>query len=181
MNYNNNNNNMNYNNNYNNMNFNNNMNNNINTNNIYQQSNNKIYQQNTNNNYNINNNNNNNKNEPPKEVINRNLKDIIVNNEYPYVEKERLKNVILHASSGLKVTIILPEYFNFKELLEVYARKIGVSKEVLAKEVIFIINANVIDINDIKPISTWVDKRAQNIVITVVDKNNILGAKELLT
>ena len=126
---------------------------------------------------NMNNNNRNNfninKHGPPKENIPRGEKIIQVTKESssPFVE---LININLHASSGLKLLMKVPRNITYKELFKFYVEKIGISEHFLGNDIIFLFNATTLDVNDEHVIT---NKLADNCVITVVDRNNVIGAK----
>ena len=83
-------------------------------------------------------------------------------------------NIHLHASSGLKVIMTVPDDITFKELFRLYVRKIGIGENLLGKEIIFLFNAETINVND----ETKITSKLSNLgVITVVDQNNVIGAK----
>ena len=130
---------------------------------------------------NINNNMNNNinnsiKEQAPQPLLARGDRTLQFKNEFPYVNEESLRNINFVASSGLKVVIIVPDYITFKELFKLYVKKIGVSDRLLGKELIFIFNALTIEPNDERKISELFTKSFQQMAITVVDSNNVLGA-----
>jgi hypothetical protein len=110
---------------------------------------------------------------PPKENIPRGEKIIQVTKESssPFVE---LINISLHASSGLKLIMKVPRDITYKELFRFYVEKIGVSKSFLGKEIIFLFNAMTLDVNDEHVIT---NKLHDNCTITVIDRNNVIGAK----
>ena len=99
-----------------------------------------IYQQNINNN-------DNNRRKPPKEIINRNIKDFKVENEFPNEDKNNLINIIFKVSSGLEVSILVPNFISIKELIKIFARKVGIPEDALGKEINFIYSASLININ----------------------------------
>ena len=166
------------------------MNNNMN-NNMFQQNNNmnnNMFQQNNNNmnnnvfqqnNNNMNNNtftqNNDNKGQAPKEQIPRGDKTINLTNEFPNVKKDQLTNVNLFASSGLKVVMKVPYYISFKQLFRLYSKKVGFSETLLGKAIIFLLNAQTLDVNSESQISTKI-KSKDFTTITVIDQNNVIGA-----
>ncbi len=164
----------------NNMMNNNNMNNNMMNNNMMNNNmmNNNMMNNNMNNvGNNMNNNINNSiKEQAPQPLLARGDRTLQFKNEFPYVNEESLRNINFVASSGLKVVIIVPDYITFKELFKLYVKKIGVSKELLGKELIFIFNALTIEPNDERKISELFTKSFQQMAITVVDSNNVLGA-----
>ena len=62
-----------------------------------------------------------------------------------------------------------------KELFRLYIEKLGIGENILErKEIIFIFNAEIIDCNDETKLSK---KLSNHCTITVVDRNNVIGAK----
>ena len=82
----------------------------------------------------------------------------------------------MNASSGLNVMLAVPDYMTLKELFKLYVKKIGISEKYLGKEIIFIFNALTINPNDERKISEVFPKFFTQMNITVVDKNNVIGA-----
>ena len=154
---------------------NNNNNNNINNNMI---NNNSMVNNNNSNNFNNiggNTNNTSNSNEPPPEIIPRINEFIKFEKEFPYVEKSKLKNIFLKASSGLNVLISIPIYETVRNLFRLYVKKIGLSESVLGNDMIyFLYGANTLKNYDNRKISE-VFKGIQN-TITVIDRLNVIGA-----
>ena len=159
-----------FNNNMNNMNMFNNM---IMFNNMFNNMNNNMNM----NNFVPNNNNNSNKDEAPKGVIERGDKIMSFNNEFPNTNRSSLRNINFHASSGLKVMLSVPDYITVKELFRLYIKKLGISESFLGKEIIFLFNALTLEVNDESLISDVFHRGIQTIVITVIDRNNVIGAK----
>ena len=154
---------------------NNNNNNNINNNMI---NNNSMVNNNNSNNFNNiggNTNNTSNSNEPPPEIIPRINELLKFEKEFPNVEKSKLKNIFLKASSGLNVLISIPNYETVRNLFRLYVKKIGLSESVLGKDMIyFLFGANTLKHYDNRKISE-VFKGIQN-TITVIDRLNVIGA-----
>ncbi len=155
--------------------------NNNNNNNINNNMNNNIYNNNINNNINNNSQQRNNlgqngNNGEPIPVIDRSIKDFSVN-EFKYMSQQELNSFVFHASSGLRVIITVPKYYTIKQLLRFYAKKIGVGEGVLGKDIYFFFNAILMDINEERTIYDYFDKNKNNITITVIDRNNVIGAE----
>ena len=142
----------------------NNMNNNMNMNNMPSQ--NSSFQ-------NINNNGNNNKSGEPTPIIERVNEDKVVKIDIENSNRNDIINVNLHASSGLKVMMAISQNKTIADLISLYGQRIGINKKYLGNEIIFIFNAETLDIND----SRLLKEKFSNLsVITVVDQNNVIGA-----
>ena len=150
-------------------------NNNMQNNNFMNNNNNNFMNNNMNNNFNNNNNNrtNNNQNEAPKENLPR-VEKFLQFNDYPNLNEWEKINIHLHASSGLKIMLSVPKYMPVKDMFLLYTKKIGISDKLLGKEIIFLFNANTIDIHCTSPISEIIPNLG---VVTVIDRNNVIGAK----
>ena len=64
-----------------------------------------------------------------------------------------------------------------KELFRLYARKINVGYGVLGKEIVFLSNATLIDINEERTVYEYFGELINAMVITVIDQNNVIGAE----
>ena len=158
----------NFNNNNMNNNFNNNMNNNFNNNNM---------NNNFNNNMNNNNNNNNNE-EPPKGLLERGNNLITIENINPYESPNEIKNINLNASSGLNVLVKISNNKTVKDLLLTFANKVGVDKKHLGKEIVFLFNAEKLNVEDSRKVKDVFGGGFST--ITVVDQQNVIGAYSLI-
>ena len=137
------------------------------------------------NNYNPNNNiykgqsipNNNNEKEPEETIPrpNKNDEGITKINDESSINNADIINLNLHASSGLKVMIVISKYKTIEELLQTYMRRIGVSEALIGTDIIFIFKATTINPHDKRLICELFTQDFQ--VITVVDGKNIIGAK----
>ena len=78
------------------------------------------------------------------------------------------------ASTGLRVIIPIPKYKTIEELIRVYAEKVGVLFDVLAKEVIFLYDAAKINVYDKRKLYEIFTTKSYS--ITVVDNGNVIGA-----
>ena len=176
----NNNNNLNLNNNnLNNLNMNN-CNNNLNMNNCNNNINNfnNVNVNNTNDNVTLNGGNNNTNNGDAtntKETLPRGDKLVEFNHEYPYEERDNMKNIIFLATSGYKVAIVAPFYETISNLLKLYTRKIGIGENTIGNEIFFIFDATYLNKDDQRALNELC--QAQNFTITVIDGGNLLGAK----
>ena len=165
-------------NNMNNMNMNNMNMNNMNINNMNMNNMNNM-NMNMNNNNSFNNRNNTNKDEPPKELIQRGDKFFQFTGEFPFENQTALVNIYLHASSGLKVMLAVPFNITLKELFKLYAKKIGIGESLLGKEIIFLFNALTINVNEEKTLFEYFTHGFNQITITVIDQNNVIGANKI--
>ena len=125
----------------------------------------------------LNNNKNSNKVEARKGVIERGNKIMSFNNEFPNANRSSLRNINFHANSGLKFILSVPDYITVKELFRLYIKKLGISESFLGKEIIFLFNALTLEVDDERLVSSVFKKGIQTIVITVIDRNNVIGAK----
>ena len=132
---------------------------------------------NNNMNNNITRNNNTNKDEPPKGNIQRGerLLQFTENNR----DGAMMVPIHLHASSGLNVVLNVPNSISMKELFQLYVRRIGISPNLLGKEIIFIFNALTINVNEEKSIAEYFAGTSNAMTITVVDRDNVIGANSI--
>ena len=82
-------------------------------------------------------------------------------------------NVVMSASSGLIVTMPTPPNVSIQQLLRNYISKLGLPENVLGNAIIFILNAEVLQINDQRPIGALIKNNA---TITVVDVQGVIAA-----
>ena len=82
-------------------------------------------------------------------------------------------NIGFNASSGLKVIITVGKNNTIKDALIKYCNKIGVDTSLIGKEIIFLFNAEKLNIEDRKKIGQLLKDNDQ---ITVIDQINIIGA-----
>ena len=125
-----------------------------------------------NNNTVVSNNNNNNNKDQPKENLPRGEKVMSFVDDSDGGSKI---NINLHASSGLKVMMSVSENITFQKLFRLYAEKIGIGQNLLGKDIIFLFNAETIKVDDTSLIKNKISNLA---TITVVDQNNVIGAKK---
>ena len=123
-----------------------------------------IYQQNINNN-------DNNRRKPPKEIIDRNIKNFKVENEFPNEDKNNMINIIFKVSIGLEVSILAPKFISLKELIKIFAKKVGIPEDALGKEINFVYDAGLININD----QTSIDNLKNYSFITVIEQISVIG------
>jgi hypothetical protein len=157
--------NFNINNNRNNMNNNfNNFNNNINNNNII---NNGNYMNRSGNIISFNN------NKEPKPILPRS-KTFIKVPDFERGNNKDLLNIVFAAGNGLRVNIPIPYDKTVEYLFKVYARKIGISENVLGTGVIFLYDALYMDVKDKRTLGEVF--HGNQYFITVVDAANVLAA-----
>ena len=82
-------------------------------------------------------------------------------------------NVVLNASSGLAVVLPSPPNITVKKLIRNYLKKLGLREGVLNGGIIFIYNAEVVNVNDERPLSSFFRDQA---VIIVVDVQGVIAA-----
>ena len=114
----------------------------------------------------------------PKGVIERGDKFIQFTDNLGKTNNNIMANIHLIASSGLKVLLNVPKDITMKELFRLYVKKLGISPKHLGKDIIFIYNAEAIDINEQKKFSQLV-KGSTTMTITVIDQNNVIGANSI--
>ncbi len=114
----------------------------------------------------------------PKGVIEKGDKFIQFTDNLGKTNNNIMANIYLIASSGLKVLLNVPEDITMKELFRLYVKKLGISPKHLGKDIIFIYNAETIDINEQKKFSQLV-KGSTTMTITVIDQNNVIGANSI--
>ena len=112
------------------------------------------------------------KDEPPKEIIPRMDKSLIVD-YYIKINKNDKINIIMAATSGF--TIVLPTQVNIsvKQLIRNYINKLGLGEGVLKDKIVFLFNANLIDINDNKQVNKVFKHNSR---ITVIDVYGVIAA-----
>ena len=70
----------------------------------------------------------------------------------------------------------IPEFISFKELINLFASKVGIGEGALEKDIIFLYNASNLDINDLRCIKQIFPDHC---TVTVVDQNNVIGANNI--
>ena len=83
-------------------------------------------------------------------------------------------NITLTATSGLKIVIPAPNNMTFKELFIQYVKKVGIPESVIGTKIVFLFNAEKLDVNSQEPIGKTF--KFFNADITVLDQGNIIGA-----
>ena len=116
-------------------------------------------------NYNNNNNNSANNQNPVRTSLNF----ILGNND-----KERKVNILFIPTSGRRFNVVAPENMTMKELFKEFVLRIGLTENVIGKDLFFISNGIKVDVNCEETI------QQQNLYdhhqILVIDTNNVIGA-----
>ena len=87
-----------------------------------------------------------------------------------------IRSILLAASSGLKILIKISKNKTLKDLFKNYAAKIGIGENVLGTKIYFLFNAETLEVNSNKKIKEVFGEK-NLYTITVVDQNNVIGAK----
>ena len=87
-------------------------------------------------------------------------------------------NVVMAASSGLRIVMPTPADVTIKQHIRNYLRKLNLGDGVLKGGLIFLINAQTMDVNSNNPMSSVCKGNAS--VITVVDVQNVIAASNSL-
>ena len=116
--------------------------------------------------------NNRNQNQQPQELIPRGDKVIRDTSMNINSNGQNMINVTFDASTGLRVIIAISKNTTVKQLVEKYIERIGIGKNHIGKDIIFLFNGGKMD-----PFS---EDNLQNFpdlaIITVFDQNNVIGA-----
>ena len=124
---------------------------------------------------NMNNNINVNNNQQPQDLIKRGN----VSETYDLYPGQGNKiNVVMAASSGLRIVMPTPADVTIKQHIRNYLRKLNLGDGVLKGGLIFLINAQTMDVNSNNPMSSVCKGNAS--VITVVDVQNVIAASNSL-
>ena len=108
----------------------------------------------------------------PQEIIPR-TNETMSEDYFKNINNRGKINVVLNASSGLTVILATPPNASVKQLIRNYLKKLGLRKEVLNGGIIFIYNAEVINVNDERPLSSFLKDTS---VIIVVDVQGVIAA-----
>ena len=106
----------------------------------------------------------------PKETLPRKNETIIDGGVFS--KNAAIKNISFDASSGLKVILKVSKETTYKDLMRKYVQKIGLSEDVINRDIIFLFNGGKMDPNSPEDIGKLPDFAS----ITVIDQNNIIGA-----
>jgi hypothetical protein len=89
-------------------------------------------------------------------------------------DKERNVNIVFIPTSGRKFNVVAPENMTMKELFKEFVLRIGLTENVIGKDLFFISNGIKVDVNCEETI------QQKNIYdghqILVIDTNNVIGA-----
>ena len=83
-------------------------------------------------------------------------------------------NITMTATSGLKVVIPAPKTMPLSDLFITYVRKVGVPDDVIGTKIVFLFNAEKLDVKSKEPLSKFFKSANHN--VTVLDQGNIIGA-----
>ena len=83
-------------------------------------------------------------------------------------------NITMTATSGLKVVIPAPKTMPLSDLFITYVRKVGVPDDVIGTKIVFLFNAEKLDVKSKEPLSKFFKSATHN--VTVLDQGNIIGA-----
>jgi hypothetical protein len=117
----------------------------------------------------------NNNNKEPKPILPRSNTYI----EVPYFDKGNngnLINIVFAAGTGLRVNIPVPYNTTVEKLLQIYAKRMGISENVLGTGIIFLYDALYMEPYDKRTIGEVFRGKQNQYVITVVDAANVLAA-----
>ena len=113
---------------------------------------------------------NNNNNQRPKEVLPRGNQFIKDNTHFP--ADVEIKNVRFEASTGSSAVIKAPKNTSIKEIVKLYVKRLGLSEDVIGKDLVFLFCGEKLDTDSEEAISKFPDMAS----ITVFDQNNVIGA-----
>ena len=130
-----------------------------------------IYNNNVNSNSNINNNNAN--LYQPKDLIQRGNQSITYD-AYPGRSPSQRINVVMAASSGLRIVMNAPADTPIRDHIRKYLQKVNLGEGVLNGQLIFLINASTINVNSYDRLDSICVGNAN--VITVIDAQNVIAA-----
>ena len=82
-------------------------------------------------------------------------------------------NFAFHASSGLKINLMVEKTCTVADLLKRYVRSIGLHEKLLGDKLVFLYDAKKVNIHSQKTAGEFFPNFC---VITVVDNNNLIGA-----
>ena len=112
--------------------------------------------------------------EPSKEIIPRGDRSIVADSYIEIKEHEKMK-FVFSAASGLKVILHVPPNISVKQLIRNYLKRVGLPDCVLEKDVIFLFNGTLINVDD-KSLVKEVFKNTE--FITVIDVGGVMGGKK---
>ena len=109
-----------------------------------------------------------------KIVGNDNSKGINGNNIQVPIIKGNIINLIFQATNGLKVLIVVGLKNTFRDAAIAFCNKINIIPSIIDKDIAFLRNDSILDLNDNKTLEQMEIKGNER--ITVLDKTNIIGA-----
>ena len=109
---------------------------------------------------------------PPKEVIPR-IDKSISEDYYENINNKDKLNIVFNASSGIRISMPTPPCISIRQIIRNFIQKLGLGEKVLESDIIFIHNAEIIDVNDQRPLS---DLFKNNSIIIVIDVKGVIAA-----
>ena len=104
-----------------------------------------------------------------KAILPRNIVSI----DAPHRDQNtEMRNLKFDASTGIRIVIKVPIYTTVEKALEEFVKRIGLNKDVIGKDLIFLFNGSQMDIHSQELVENYQDFCS----ITVFDKNNVIGA-----
>ena len=104
-----------------------------------------------------------------KAILPRNIVSI----DAPHKDQNtEMRNLKFDASTGIRIVIKVPIYTTVEKALEEFVKRIGLNKDVIGKDLIFLFNGSQMDIHSQELVENYQDFCS----ITVFDKNNVIGA-----
>ena len=104
-----------------------------------------------------------------KAILPRNIVSI----DAPHKDQNtEIRNLKFDASTGIRIVIKVPIYTTVEKALEEFVKRIGLNKDVIGKDLIFLFNGSQMDIHSQELVENYQDLCS----ITVFDKNNVIGA-----
>jgi hypothetical protein len=104
-----------------------------------------------------------------KAILPRNIVSI----DAPHKDQNtEIRNLKFDASTGIRIVIKVPIYTTVEKALEEFVKRIGLNKDVIGKDLIFLFNGSQMDIHSQELVENYQDFCS----ITVFDKNNVIGA-----
>ena len=104
-----------------------------------------------------------------KAILPRNIVSI----DAPHKDQNtEIRNLKFDASTGIRIVIRVPIYTTVEKALEEFVKRIGLNKDVIGKDLIFLFNGSQMDIHSQELVENYQDFCS----ITVFDKNNVIGA-----
>ena len=83
-----------------------------------------------------------------------------------------IKNLVVEASTGLKLMIKAPVNTTIKDFLKMYVKKIGLNESIIDKGIVFLFAGKRMDSQSMQTIQSF----QEFAIITAFDQNNVIGA-----